>query len=154
MPIFLQAVPAAYGKLEVRYRNVQHLTDPVAFFLGVFVVILAVRGLGVFEVEQRPRVVGIHVQNAAVALRGLVVLIAVFVKHAEVYERPDVRGKPADRPVVILQGDIVVAVAIVFQGQAKQGAGMVAIDLYRSFIERDDFLGIAAQRRDGGRPLS
>ena len=153
MPIFCR-------QLRLRTESSKSVTGMLStwpirsrFFCGVLVVVLLVRGLGVLEEQCRPRVVGIDVQHPLVALRGLLVLLAVFVEQAEVHQRADVGGKAADGPLVQLHGRVVVAAAVVFQGQAEQGAGMVAVGLDGPLVEGHDLAGIAAQGGHGGAAL-
>ena len=63
------------------------------------------------------------------------------------------RRKLVGGPLVQLAGVVVVAVAIVFQGQAEQGAGVVLVGGDGSLQQGDDFVRIAAQGRDRGRAL-
>ena len=89
----LQAVAAADRELEIGDRNAEHLAEPVLAAAGVFVVVHVARGVGVLEEQPGPRMIGKHVQNPLVALPGLVVLLHVFVQHAQVQQRADVRRK-------------------------------------------------------------
>ena len=63
-------------------------------------------------------------------------------------------GKLGGGPFVELAGIVVVAVTVVFQGQAKQGPGMAAIvSLDGPFQQGDHFGWIAAQSRNRRRAL-
>ena len=68
-------------------------------------------------------------------------------------QRAEVGGEAGDRPLVQIHRRVVVAVAIVFHGQAEQGAGMMAVGLDGPLVERDDFAGVAVQGGDRRRPL-
>ncbi len=93
--------------------------------------------------------IGIGVQHALIALGGPFVLFAVLVEQTEVHQRADVRGERRGGPLIEVHGHVVVAVAIVFEGQAEKGAGMVAVGLDGPFVQGDDFQRIAAHGRHG-----
>ena len=97
--------------------------------------------------------VRIVVQHPLVALRGAVVLLAVFVHQAEVHQGADEGGEAGGRPLVEFHGQLVVAAAVVFHGQAEQCAGVVVIDLDGPLVEGHHFAGISAQGGHGGGPL-
>ncbi len=94
-----------------------------------------------------------HVQNPLVALPRPFVVLHVFVQHAQVEQRADVRRKLRGRPLVQVAGVAVVAVAIVFQRQAEQRAGVAAVGGHRPLQQRDDLARIAAEGRNRCRPL-
>ncbi len=145
MPIFCRQLRLRTDSSKSVTGMLEHLAHPVAFLLGVFVVVLLVRGLGVFEEQRGARMVGIDVQHPLVALGGLLVLLAVFVQQAEVQQRADVGRQPVGGPLVQFHGRVVVAAAVVFQRQAEQGAGMVAVGLDGPLVQGHDLLRIAAQ---------
>jgi hypothetical protein len=60
-----------------------------------------------------------------------------------------VGGETAGRPLVEFQGRIVVAAAVVFQGQAEQRPGMVPVGLHRPLVQRDHLARVSAQFLDG-----
>ena len=60
---------------------------------------------------------GVDVQDALVALGRLLVLLAVLVEEAQIQQRSDVGGKVAGGPLVELHREVVIAAAIVFQGE-------------------------------------
>ena len=97
MPIFCRQLRLRTESSKSVTGNAQHLAHAVAFLLRVFVVVLLVRGFGVLEEQRRPAMVGIDVQHPLIALRGPVVLLAIFVEQAEVHQRADVGGKAARR---------------------------------------------------------
>ena len=66
---------------------------------------------------------------------------------------PTCVGKLRGGPLVQVAGVAVVAVAIVFQCQAEQGAGVAAVGGDGPLQQRDDFARIAAQRRNRRRAL-
>ena len=61
---------------------------------------------------------------------------------------PTCVGNCVGGPLVQVAGVAVVAVAIVFERQAEQGAGVAAVGGDRSLQQRDDFVRIAAHRRN------
>jgi hypothetical protein len=64
-----------------------------------------------------------------------------------------VGGKLISRALVEIEGDFVVSAAIVFQGQAEQGTGMIAIGLDGPLEQGHDLGRIAADGRDTGAAL-
>jgi len=54
-------------------------------------------------------------------------------------------GKPRGRPLVQLEGCVVVAAAIVFQSQPEERSGMRPIGLHGSLIERTGFFRLATE---------
>ena len=123
----LQAIAAANRQLEIGDRNAEHLAEPILAAPGVFVVVHVAGRVGVLEEQPRPRMIGKHVQNPPVALPRLFVLLHVFVQHAQIQQRADVRGKLGGGLLVQVASVAVVAVTIVLQRQAEQGAGVAAI---------------------------
>ena len=63
------------------------------------------------------------------------------------------RGELSGRALVKLAGVFIVAVAIVFQGQAEERAGVRIIGLDGPLQQRHDFRRIAAQRGNRGGTL-
>ncbi len=149
----LQAIAAADRELEVGDRDAEHLAEPILAAAGVLVVVHVAGGVGILEEQPGPRMIREHVEDPLVALPRFFVLLHVFVQHAQVEQRADVRRKLGGGPLVQVAGVTVVAVAIVFQRQAEQRAGVAAVGRDGPLQERDDFARIAAQRRNGRRTL-
>ena len=95
----------------------------------------------------------ICLQNSLIACQRLIVLNAVFVQHAQIQQRTDVRRIACDRAFIKIDGRIVIAVAIVFHRQSEERAGMLGIRGYGPFEQRDHFRRTALQRRDRGPTL-
>ena len=145
----LQAIAAADRQFEVGDRNAEHLAEPILAATRVFVVVHVAGGVGILLEQPSPRMIREYVEDPPVALPRFFVLLHVFVQHAQVQQRADVRRKLRGRALVQIAGVAIVAVPIVLQRQAEQCAGVTAVGSDRSLQERDRFRRIAAHRRDG-----
>ena len=148
MPIFCRQLRLRTDSSKSVTGMLEHLAQPILAATGVFVVVHVARGVGVLEEQPGPAVIREHVENPLVTLPRLVVVLHVFVQHAEVEQRADVGRKLRGGPLVKLAGVAVVAVAIVFQRQAEQRAGVTPVGRDGSLQESDDFVRIAAHGRN------
>ncbi len=82
-------------------------------------------------------VVRVGVQDLAVAIDRLVVLVVVLVKNAEVHEHADVQRRMIEAAFVIADGVVVVAGQVVGMAELKEGAGVAGIQLDGAFQMAD-----------------
>ena len=149
----LQAIAAANRKFEIADRNVEHLAQRGRASLRVFVVEHVARSLRVLEEQPGRGRDSDMLQNALIALLGPVVLLAIFVQHAQVQQRADVGGKLGGRAFVQIECDLVVAAAIVFLGQSKQAPAWFGSDSTARSNRATTSAGIAAEGGDRGAAL-
>src|SRR5262249_25030772 len=97
------------------------------------------RGRRIAGVESRPRMIGERVEDTLIAELGPIELLPVFVKQSQVDEGADVGRKRRGSTLIKLQSGVVVAAAIVFDGQPEQGARVLTIDLDRPLQQRNHF---------------
>ena len=79
---FLQAIAAAHRKFEVGDRHTKNLSHALLKATSIFVVIHVARGVGVFEKQPTPWLVGIRFQDALVTLLRTFEMFEIFVKKA------------------------------------------------------------------------
>ena len=103
-----------------------------------------------FEEQPGPRMIREHVENPPVALPRLFVLLHVFVQHAQVQQRADVRRKLRRRPLVQDRGRSCRCRGDRFPAPGRTGrrAWLPSAATARS-KQRNDFARIAAHRRNG-----
>jgi len=123
----LQAIAAAYRKLEVRNGNAEHLAETILAATSILVVVHVAGGIGVFGEQASTWMIWEDIEDAAITLPGLFILLHVFVQHAQVQKRAEMCGELAGRSFVKVAGVAVVAMAIVFERETKERSSVSAI---------------------------
>ena len=145
----LQAIAAADREFEIGDRNAEHLAEAILAAAGVFVVVHVAGGVGILLRTAGPADGSGRRRGFGGSIGGLFRSAACLhtARRGSAACRRASETAPAARSYKIA-GVAVVAVAIVFEREAEQCAGVAAIRSDGSLQQGDDFARIAAQCRD------